>query len=159
MAKSGDSNSSRFNSKSSSKTDHFSDQNRGSGFDKNSDESRLSNASNLLDRAEEDSFPASDPISALSPTTGMGRHSSSELPADFKDNKEAQFAYGRRTEQKTLHFDTSSHRLNMGNPDIGEVDLGTIEADQPAQKDDNDHYDVAGDGGETLEQNRSSSDR
>ena len=144
---------------SNANSSNISSQSRGSGFDKNSDSTRLNDPSNLLDKAVEDSFPASDPVSASSPTTSLGGHGSSELPADFKENKAAQFAYGRRTEQKTLHFDTSSRRLNMGNPDIGDVDLGTIEADQPAQKDDNDHYDVAGDGGEILEQNRETRER
>lgn len=45
---------------------------RGSGADKNSDSTRLNNPENLLDKMEEDSFPASDPPST-SPITGIGR--------------------------------------------------------------------------------------
>jgi hypothetical protein len=64
-----------------------------------------------------------------------------KFPSDFKENGAKQFQYGRKSAQSTLHTDTSSRRLEHGNPDVGEVDLGTIEADRPAQKDDNDHYD------------------
>jgi hypothetical protein len=60
---------------------------------------------------------------------------------DFKNNPSAQFKYGRQSQHSTEHFDQSSRRLDKGNPDLGEVDLGNIEADQPAQPDDNDHYD------------------
>lgn len=116
---------------------------RGSGKDANSDTRRLANPENLMDKQSEDSFPASDPPST-SPITGVGERRmdrAGSLPADFKDNKVEQFKYGRRVEQATHHFDTTSRRLERGNPDIGEVDLGTIEADKPTQPDDNDHFD------------------
>jgi hypothetical protein len=134
--------------------------NRGSGSDKNSDTSRLRDPENYQDKVEEDTFPASDPPSS-SPLTGMGRTygdtgaggdagvgresytESKGVPEDLKDNPKAQFLYGRRTEKKTHHFDRTSRRLERGNPDVGEVDLGTIEADRPAQPDDHDHYDTA----------------
>ncbi len=98
---------------------------------------------NLQDKTVEDSFPASDPPSQT-PIIGIGRanrETATGLPSDFKENGAKQFEYGRRTEAKTLHFDTSTNRLRKGNPDVGEVDLGNIEADKPAQKDDDDHYD------------------
>ena len=98
-----------------------------------------------LDSESEDTFPASDSPSMTSPITGSGHKDVSDLPDDFKDNKQAQFEYGRRSQAKTQHFDTSTRRLTMGNPDIGEVDLGTIEADEPAQPDDNDPYDEPAD--------------
>ena len=94
-----------------------------------------------LELEGEDTFPASDAPSMSSPITGSGHKDVSDLPDDFKDNKQAQFEYGRRSQLKTQHFDTSSRRLTMGNPDIGEVDLGTIEADEPAQPDDHDSFD------------------
>lgn len=115
---------------------------RGSGNDANSDTRRLSDEENLLDKTNEDSFPASDPPST-SPIAGVGR-TNREVPVNtkkFKENGAEQFEYGRRTEAKTLHFDPSTDRLRRGNPDVGEIDLGNIEADKPAQKDDNDHYD------------------
>ena len=116
---------------------------RGSGTDRNSDQDRLSDRENLLDKEVEDTFPASDPISSQSPMTGVGHaHGSSDLPDDFKDNPAAQFEYGRRTQEKTFHFETSTRRHQMGNPDIGEVDLGTIEDGKPSQPDDNDHFDT-----------------
>ena len=105
------------------------------------------------DETDEDSFPASDPPSQ-SPMTGVGRTESepepvtqdpSGLKSNFKDDKVAQFAYGRKSQASTQHFDTSTNRLRKGNPDVGDVDLGIIEADKPAQKDDNDHYDSADD--------------
>jgi|GEM_PF-3921610 len=108
---------------------------RGSGNDKNSDTRRLNSDENRLDKTVEDSFPASDPPSQT-PISGVGK-----LPADFKENGAAQFEYGRKTEAKTLHFESNPNRLNRGNPDIGDVDLGNIEADEPAQPDDDDHYD------------------
>jgi hypothetical protein len=122
---------------------------RGSGSDANSDVNRLNNPENLQDKAIEDTFPASDPPST-SMFTGVGKsnddtYSVSGLPPDFKDNPKAQFEYGRRSEHTTEHFDRSSRRLENGNPDIGNVDLGTIEADKPAQPDDHDHYDSADD--------------
>ena len=116
---------------------------RGSGNDPNSDTRRLQDEDNLLDKTVEDSFPASDAPSHT-PISGVGRtnkESATGLPSDFKENGAKQFEYGRRTEAKTLHFDTSTNRLRKGNPDVGEVDLGNIEADKPAQKDDDDHDD------------------
>lgn len=59
----------------------------------------------------------------------------------FKNSRAAQFEYGRASQHRTEHFDQSSRRLEKGNPDVGEIDLGNIEADQPAQPDDNDHLD------------------
>jgi hypothetical protein len=122
---------------------------RGSGTDINSDSRRLRDPENLQDKALEDTFPASDPPSR-SPMTGIGdsndkTYSISGLPKDFKDNPAEQFKYGRRSEKSTEHFDRSSRRLEHGNPDVGEIDLGTIEADRPAQPDDHDHYDSADD--------------
>jgi hypothetical protein len=111
---------------------------RGSGSDLNSDTDRLENSENLRDKMDEDSFPASDSPST-SPVIGVGsssRRKPGALPADFKDNPVEQFKYGRRVEDATHHFDTSTHRHAIGNPDVGEVDLGTIEADQPAERDD-----------------------
>ena len=116
---------------------------RGSGNDLNSDSRRLRDEDNLQDKTIEDSFPASDPPSNT-PISGSGR-TNREVPvgmkSDFKENGAEQFEYGRRTEAKTFNFDTSTNRLRRGNPDIGNVDLGNIEADKPAQKDDDDHYD------------------
>lgn len=66
---------------------------------------------------------------------------SREAREQFKNSKAAQFEYGRKNQHNTEHFDQSSRRLENGNPDIGEVDLGNIEADRPAQPDDNDHLD------------------
>lgn len=129
---------------------------RGSGSDINSDLDRLDNEENLQDKTEEDTFPASDPPSH-SPMTGVGRRGRqnssddaesrdpSGLAPDFKDDKAAQFEYGRRSQASTQHFDRSTERLRHGNPDIGEVDLGTIEADKPAQRDDDDLFDSADD--------------
>ena len=111
---------------------------RGSGSDLNSDSRRLQNEENRRDKVVEDSFPASDPPST-SPMTGIGartKRAPGELPADFKDNPVEQFKYGRRVEDATHHFDTSTHRHAVGNPDVGNVDLGTIEADKPAEPDD-----------------------
>jgi hypothetical protein len=114
---------------------------RGSGTDINSDTRRLRSEENLLDKTVEDSFPASDPPSHT-PISGVSKAKPiSNVPSDLKENGAAQFEYGRRTEAKTLHFDPSTNRLNKGNPDVGDVDLGNIEADKPAQKDDDDHYD------------------
>lgn len=45
---------------------------RGSGSDRGSDSSRLKSREALLDKTDEDSFPASDPPSS-SPITGFGR--------------------------------------------------------------------------------------
>ena len=59
----------------------------------------------------------------------------------FKNDPAAQFRYGRHAQHATEHFDQSSRRLDKGNPDVGEVDLGNIEADKPAEPDDKDHYD------------------
>ncbi len=116
---------------------------KGSGSDRNSDVSRLKHATNRQDKMEEDTFPASDASSSYSVGRGE-KHAkpldTNGLPADFKDNKAAQFEYGRKSEASTLHFDTSTHRLEQGNPDIGDVDLGVIDADAPARKDDNDPY-------------------
>lgn len=121
---------------------------RGSGSDKNSDTRRLANPDNLQDKREEDTFPASDPPST-SPLIGFGRRAEpflgEDLPSDFKENPRAQFEYGRRSQASTLHFDRSTRRLELGNPNVGDVDLGTIEADKPAQPDDNDHWDSADD--------------
>jgi hypothetical protein len=117
---------------------------RGSGSDKNSDTSRLGKDQNLLDKEVEDTFPASDPPSH-SPMTGVGRGAHGEdpsgLPSNFKNDKAAQFEYGRQSQASTQHFDTSTDRLRRGNPDIGEVDLGNIEANRPAEPDDSDHLD------------------
>jgi hypothetical protein len=60
---------------------------------------------------------------------------------EFKNNPAAQFKYGRQAQHATEHFDQSSRRLDKGNPDVGEIDLGNIEADKPAEPDDNDHFD------------------
>ncbi len=99
-----------------------------------------------LDNMVEDTFPASDPPSTSPLTANGGPHEAAgTVPPDLKESGAAQFEYGRRTEAKTHHFDTSSRRLERGNPDVGEIDLGTIEADKPAQPDDNDHYDSADD--------------
>jgi hypothetical protein len=97
--------------------------------------------SERLDNMVEDTFPASDPPST-SPVTGMGSSHGSTAPPNLKESGAAQFEYGRRTEELTHRFDPSSRRLETGNPDVGEVDLGTIEADRPAQPDDHDHYDT-----------------
>lgn len=114
---------------------------RGSGSDKNSDTRRLRSEENLLDKTNEDSFPASDPPSQT-PISGVTRaRPIGDVPSDLKESGKAQFKYGRRTEAKTLHFEPNPNRLNKGNPDIGDVDLGNIEADKPAQRDDDDHYD------------------
>jgi hypothetical protein len=116
---------------------------RGSGNDLNSDTRRLQNEDNMQDKIGEDSFPASDPPSQT-PISGVGKTNREVpvgTPSDFKENGAAQFEYGRRTEAKTLNFEPNTNRLNRGNPDVGEVDLGTIESDKPAQKDDDDHYD------------------
>jgi hypothetical protein len=130
---------------------------RGSGTDLNSDLSRLEDPENMQDKAVEDTFPASDAPSHSRPPTSRDlagnqvedsndkTYSISGLPRDFKDNTKAQFEYGRRVERATEHFDRSSHRLERGNPDVGNVDLGTIEADKPVQPDDHDHYDSADD--------------
>ncbi len=48
----------------------------------------------------------------------------------------AQFKQGRE-QAKKLQTDPDSHRLDSGNPDIGDVDMGVIEADKPTKKDDN----------------------
>lgn len=115
---------------------------RGSGNDMNSDTRRLQDEDNLQDKTIEDSFPASDPPSNT-PISGVGMTSKEVSPdktTDFKENGAKQFEYGRRTEAKTLHFDPSTDRLYKGNPDVGDVDLGTIEADKPAEKDDNSPY-------------------
>ena len=116
---------------------------RGSGNDANSDTRRLHDEENLQDKTNEDSFPASDPPSNT-PVSGVGR-TNREVPvgakADFKENGAEQFKYGRRTAAQTLHVDPSTNRLRRGNPDVGNVDLGNIEADKPAEPDDNDHDD------------------
>lgn len=129
-----------------------------SKFDSDNQSSKKDTQDRRLDSEVEDTFPASDAPSMSSPITGSGHKDISDLPADFKDNKVAQFEYGRRSQAKTQHFDTSTRRLSMGNPDIGEVDLGTIEADEPAQPDDNDHYDEPeddkGGGFEEVDNNR-----
>lgn len=114
---------------------------RGSGTDKLSDTERLKSPDALQDKTEEDTFPASDPPST-SPVTGVGPDTNNpEDVDDFKNNPKRQFQYGRKTEEATLHFDRNPHRLETGNPDVGDVDLGTIEADKPAQPDDLDPYD------------------
>jgi hypothetical protein len=114
---------------------------RGSGSDKNSDTRRLHSEENLLDKTNEDSFPASDPPSHT-PISGVTRaRPLGEVPRDLKESGKAQFQYGRRVEAKTLHFEPNTNRLDKGNPDIGDVDLGNIEADQPSQRDDDDLYD------------------
>lgn len=116
---------------------------KGSGSDVNSDISRLGHATNLQDKTEEDTFPASDSPGSYSVGRGPqhGAPLQAEgLPADFKENKSAQFAYGRKSEASTLHFDRSTNRLERGNPDVGDVDLGVIDANEPARKDDNDAY-------------------
>lgn len=118
-----------------------------------------------MDKIDEDTFPASDPPS-FSPITGVGPESPTygdDVPrdkskcgvspdvndpqdvADFKNDPKRQFQYGRKAEASTLHFDPSTNRLNKGNPDVGNVDLGTIEADKPAQPDDLDPYDTPDD--------------
>src|SRR4051812_6878593 len=116
---------------------------RGSGTDVNSDTRRLQDEENRLDKTVEDSFPASDPPSHT-PISGVAK-THREVPvgasANFKENGAEQFEYGRRTEAKTLHFDPSTDRLRRGNPDVGNVDLGNIEADRPADPDDDDHFD------------------
>jgi hypothetical protein len=123
---------------------------RGSGHDRNSDTQRLAQDENLLDKAVEDTFPASDAPSH-SPVADGSRGSApkgedpSGLPSNFKDDKAAQFEYGRQSQASTQHFDTSTDRLRRGNPDIGEVDLGTIQADKPAQVDDYDLFDSSDD--------------
>ncbi|MCM2282557.1 MAG: hypothetical protein NDI61_12005 [Bdellovibrionaceae bacterium] len=67
--------------------------------------------------------------------------SGSRAPKDIKESKAAQFRYGRQSQHATEHFDRTSRRLERGNPDVGQVDLGNIEADTPAEPDDQDHYD------------------
>lgn len=64
-----------------------------------------------------------------------------DVPADLKENPRAQFEYGRRSEKKLERTARDSKRLEIGNPNIGEVDLGNIEANEPSQPDDNDHWD------------------
>lgn len=59
----------------------------------------------------------------------------------LKNSPAAQYEYGRKAQHSTEHFDQSSRRLEHGNPDIGEVDLGNIEANKPSEPDDNDHFD------------------
>lgn len=122
---------------------------RGSGHDLNSDTARLHDEQNMQDKTVEDSFPASDPASNT-PVSGVGatRNSWSEdsqnpagTPKDFKDNKAAQFEYGRRTEAKTFNYEQNTNRFRKGNPDVGNVDLGNIEAGKPADPDDNDPND------------------
>lgn len=49
----------------------------------------------------------------------------------------AQFKQGREQAKKLQITDPNSHRLETGNPDIGDVDMGVIEADKPTKKDDN----------------------
>ena len=130
---------------------------RGSGHDINSDLERLRDEQNRQDKIDEDSFPSSDPPS-YTPMTGFGRADRERAPhdeipepdpsglePDFKNDKAAQFEYGRKSQASTQHFDTSTNRLRKGNPDIGDVDLGTIEADEPAQRDDDDLDDTADD--------------
>jgi len=51
---------------------------RGSGSDRYSDSSRLKSREALLDKTDEDSFPASDPPSS-SPITGFGRVSDASV--------------------------------------------------------------------------------
>lgn len=65
----------------------------------------------------------------------------SQAPKNIKDSKAAQFEYGRKSQHATEHFDRHSRRLESGNPDVGEIDLGNIEADRPAEPDDKDFYD------------------
>lgn len=119
---------------------------KGSGSDANSDISRLSHSGNRQDKMDEDSFPASDAPSSYSVGRGDQKPAKAatgkagELPADFKDNKAAQFAYGRKSEAATLHFDTSTNRLEQGNPDVGDIDLGVIDAESPVRADDNNPY-------------------
>ena len=55
----------------------------------------------------------------------------------FDQSGGEQFKRGRENEKKLQITDPESHRLDNGNPDIGDVDLGVIEADKPTRKDDN----------------------
>jgi hypothetical protein len=118
-----------------------------------------------LDRMDAESFPASDAPShtphpdlnssasnSAQPDINAGRSHGVGPDAndkadreDFKNNSARQFRYGRQSEQSTLHFDPTSKRLETGNPDVGNVDLGTIEADQPAQPDESSDLDPEND--------------
>lgn len=58
------------------------------------------------------------------------------------DNKITnEFQHGRESDKKLQRTALDSKRREHGNPDIGEVDLGNIEADKPSQPDDNDPLD------------------
>lgn len=85
-------------------------------------------------KADDNSQTSQRPSERETPVVG-------HVPKNIKDSKAAQFEYGRRSQHATEHFDRTSRRLEHGNPDVGEVDLGNIEADKPAEPDDNDHYD------------------
>jgi hypothetical protein len=69
-----------------------------------------------------------------------------QVPKNLKDSGSAQFLYGRASAKAAEIYDPSSHRLEDGNPDIGDVDLGTIQASEAADGevllDDDDALDI-----------------
>lgn len=81
------------------------------------------------------------PSERETPPVSNSPRAESQAPKNIKESKAAQFEYGRKSQHSTEHFDRMSRRLERGNPDVGEVDLGNIEADKPVEPDDRDLFD------------------
>lgn len=93
------------------------------------------------DNVTEDSPVSSSRASERPAQPHVAIDTKKDLGQKIKESPAAQFEYGRASQHKTERYGRGSRRLEQGNPDVGDIDLGNIESAQPTQPDDNDHFD------------------